>query len=56
MSRLRVGHPKNCGHIPGRRKAYISSPKRPAESQAHPASYTVVNETLALGKATGVCC
>jgi hypothetical protein len=56
MTRLRAGHPKNCGHIPGRRKTFISS-KLPAGSRAHPASYTLVTETsLAIGKATGVCC
>lgn len=36
MTRLRAGHPNNCGHISGRRKTFISSPKRPAGSPAHP--------------------
>ena len=57
MTRLRAGLPKNCGHIPGSRKTFISTPKRPAGSRAHPAPYTLVTETsLAVGKATGVCC
>jgi len=56
MTRLRAGHPKNCGRVPGRRKTFTSSPKRPAGSRARPASYTLVTETsLAVGKATGVC-
>jgi hypothetical protein len=56
MTKLRAGHPKNCGHIPGRRKTFISS-KRPAGSQAHPASYTMATETsLAVDKPIGVCC